>query len=455
VPTPTLPPPPPPLPPPAPPPVPPRPPPPPPAQDCVAATALVTAAVAPGGACGACATAHVVTPACAAACPAGCTAALDGYLAACDPASPVSGVSAAVALAATYQSTTALAGQLMGNCSATFTAAAVAHFVSPACGAAFQAVAGVSQTLAGSYSCRFPVGASTCPADCQASLDALGAACQPQDMVAWKGLGHPDYLVATGAPASLIISSAQAWSFFVAGIAAVPSNLANGGTVAPLPLPLSAASTPATPCTLPVDGSGAFLARAPAAATPATATPSALCAALTSVVTSVAGTLACFDASLATAMILPDMSGNKNAMLLRGATPVAAVGATAGTAAGYLLFAGGGYAYAPAFSGALGTSFTLLAWVNIDATFADGFLMSLNRWSSNTPGLAAATATTPADAPANLASSAVWTLGDFYDSDAAGSQNFPRAAASPLAGAVPRLRSPCSPPSTPSARAAG
>ena len=80
-----------------------------------------------------------------------------------------------------------------------------------------------------------------CPAECQADLDLLAAACHAEDSVPWAGNGLPGALTSAGAPAGTTVTPLQAFQLFANGTASVPTNLQHGVVSAdPLPLNLTA-----------------------------------------------------------------------------------------------------------------------------------------------------------------------------------------------------------------------
>jgi hypothetical protein len=225
-----------------PPPTPPPPVPPTDAASCDLALLAVDAAVAPRGACAACAAATGAAAGCADACPA-CINALDAYVAAC----------AADFDALNYEALEALQAQLnaTSDC-ADWVSLLAEQFAGAACGAAFDHVVQYSQSAArsgvtlaakgGGMSAPYPcalANEASCPEACQKDLDLLAAACHAEDAVRWDGNGLPGYLTLQGAPAGTRVTPLDAFKLFANGSASVPTNLANGVTVA-VPLTLSA-----------------------------------------------------------------------------------------------------------------------------------------------------------------------------------------------------------------------
>ncbi len=211
---------------------------------CAAASAAMGTATAGGGACAACAAATGAAAGCADACPR-CVNALDNYLAACADDfdalnfGVLEGYIASLPIASDCHDWVSLAARPFAAAACTD---AFAHIVRYAQSAAHENVTVVDGNMAPPYTCLL-ANATACPADCEADLELLQAACHAEDTLQWAGNGLPGFLTRAGAPAGTTVTPLLAFTLFLNGSASVPINLAHGVlSAAPQPLNLAACS---------------------------------------------------------------------------------------------------------------------------------------------------------------------------------------------------------------------
>jgi hypothetical protein len=207
---------------------------------CNATAVAFDAATAAGGACASCASVTGTAAGCAGAC-AACVNALDDYLSSC----------AGNFTSLNYGLLEAYAGRLSitNDCfdwlnlasrpyAAVYCSNAFDYVIQYVQSAAMHTVVVNASTglMTTPYSCA-RAGVS-CPAECQADLDLLAAACHAEEAVQWQGNGLPS-APTVGAPNGTVVLPAAAWALFVNGTASAPINVLNGVSVSGAVVPLN------------------------------------------------------------------------------------------------------------------------------------------------------------------------------------------------------------------------